>query len=321
MLIVQKFGGTSVADADKIARAADAAVEVYRSGAKVVTVVSAQGDATDVLLQKAREIAPLLKADERELDALLATGEQVSAALLALELEKRGVPAVSLTGWQLGIRTDARHGDARIEGIDTARLRAELDAGRAGVAAGFQGVDAAGAVTTLGRGGSDTTAAALAAALKADLCRIYTDVDGVYTADPRKVPEAKKLDAVAWREMLRLAELGSQVLHDRSVALAMEHGVVLEVRSAERRAAPGTFVGPAAPRAYTGVTRSGGRVSLVGAAVGDDTASAVETRIRAALTRQGIPVSSTAQGAYSLTAVVPEEQAEAAVRAVHAEFF
>ena len=316
MLIVQKFGGSSVADATKIARAADIAAEACRSGRRVVTVVSAQGDETDALIRKAHEISP--HPGGRELDALLSTGEQVSAALLAIELEKRGLPAVSLTGWQLGLRTDSNHGAAMIGEIDTARLRRELDAGRLVIAAGFQGVDGSGDITTLGRGGSDTSAVALAAALGADACRIYTDVDGVYTADPRKVAGARKLDAVAYGEMLELSAQGSQVLHDRCVALAMRRGVVIEVLSSAAPG-PGTRIGPAPARALTGVTKDGGRVTLVGG--GLDTVPDAAPRLTQALSRQGIPVRRLVSGPLRLTAVVPEDMADAAVRAIHQEFF
>ena len=315
MLIVQKFGGSSVADADRVAHVADIVADAYRAGNRVVTVLSAQGDATDALLRKAHEIAPA--PGGREVDLLLSTGEQVSVALMAMELEKRGLPAVSLTGWQLGIRTDSVHGNAKIETVDVARLQTELDAGNIVLAAGFQGVDGRGDVTTLGRGGSDTTAAALAAALGADRCRIYTDVDGVYTADPRRVPAARKLKEIPYDEMLELAALGSQVLHDRSVETAMRGGVVLEVLSS---LAPGegTRIGPAGPHTLTGVTKDGDRVSLVGA--GLDGVGAAE-RLIDALHRRGIPVRALSRGTLSLTAIVPETEANAAVSAIHKEFF
>lgn len=314
MLIVQKFGGSSVADAAKLARAADVAAEAYDSGDRVVVVVSAQGDMTDLLLQKAAELAPA--PDPRELDALLATGEQASAALLAIDLRRRGLPTVSLTGWQLGLHTDDTHGSARITRADTARAEAELAAGNIVVAAGFQGVDQHGDVTTLGRGGSDTTAVALSAALGADRCVIYTDVDGVCTADPRKVPGAVKLDAIAYGEMLELAAMGSQVLHDRSVETAMRRGVVIEVRSAGGEG-HGTRIGDFPARAFTGVTRDGNRVSLVGSGLDGGAAE----RMRAALERRGISVAELTRGALSITAAVPAGAADDAVVAVHEEFF
>ena len=239
MLIVQKFGGSSVADAAKLARAAGIIAGAYRAGNEVVAVLSAQGDTTDDLIEKAREITP--DAPKREMDVLLSVGEQISVALMAMQLEKMGLPAVSLTGWQFGMQTDDHHGSARIHAVSAERIRRELARGRIVLAAGFQGVDPEGDVTTLGRGGSDTTAVAIAAALGADRCLIYTDVDGVYTADPRTVPGARKLDAISYDEMLELASLGSQVLHNRSVELAKRFQVDLEVLSSYEPK-PGTKV-------------------------------------------------------------------------------
>ncbi len=240
MLTVQKFGGTSVADDVRIRRAAEIAARTYDDGDDVVVVVSAQGDTTDLLLEKAAKLCTA--PGPRELDMLLSTGEQVSAALMAMCLEEMGYAAVSLTGWQAGVETTAVHGDARILRVDTERLLRELRRGRIVVVAGFQGLSANGEITTLGRGGSDTTAVALAAALQAHRCQIFTDVDGVYTADPRKFPEAQKLREIAYDEMLAMARSGAQVLHDRCVELAKEHGIVLEVRSAFTDA-EGTIIG------------------------------------------------------------------------------
>ncbi len=239
MLIVQKFGGSSVADAARIKRVAGILAETRRAGHRVVAVLSAQGDTTDELIEKARELCP--EPGGRELDALLCVGEQISVSLMAITLESMGLAAVSLTGWQIGLSTDDRHGAARIRRIDTARLNRELEAGKIVLVCGFQGIDDAGDLTTLGRGGSDTSAVAIAAALHADRCQIYTDVEGVYTADPRRVPEARKLEAVGYDEMMELASLGSQVLHNRSVELARRCGVELDVSSSFVRA-PGTLV-------------------------------------------------------------------------------
>ena len=239
MLIVQKYGGSSVADAARIARVAGIIADTYRAGNEVVVVLSAQGDTTDDLIAKAREINP--NPSRREMDVLLTVGEQISVALMAMQLEKMRLPAVSLTGWQIEMNTNSTHGAARIRSISTERIRRELDKNRIVLVAGFQGVNKYGDVTTLGRGGSDTTAVALAAVLGADKCQIYTDVDGIYTADPRKVPGAKKLDAITYDEMLELASLGSQVLHNRSVELAKRYHVDLEVRSSYERK-PGTKV-------------------------------------------------------------------------------
>ncbi len=239
MLIVQKFGGSSVADAAKIERVAGIIADSYRAGNEVVVVLSAQGDTTDDLIEKAREINP--NPSKREMDVLLTVGEQISVALMAMQLEKMRLPAVSLTGWQIEMNTNSTHGAARIKSVSTERIRRELDKRRIVLIAGFQGVNKFGDVTTLGRGGSDTTAVAIAAVLGADKCQIYTDVDGVYTADPRKVPGAKKLNAITYDEMLELASLGSQVLHNRSVELAKRYRVDLEVLSSYERK-PGTKV-------------------------------------------------------------------------------
>lgn len=217
-LIVQKFGGSSVADADRVNNVANRVVETAREGNQVVVVVSAQGDTTDDLIEKAAEINP--NASKREMDMLLSSGEQISIALLAMAIEKLHHPVVSLTGWQAGFCTNAVPGNARIDRIDTERVHAELDHKNIVVVAGFQGLNKYDDITTLGRGGSDTSAVALAAALNADKCEIYTDVDGVYTADPRIVPDAKKLDEITYDEMLELASLGANVLHNRSVEMA-----------------------------------------------------------------------------------------------------
>ncbi|MGI5936606.1 MAG: aspartate kinase [Oscillospiraceae bacterium] len=239
MLIVQKFGGSSVADAEKIFRVAGIIADTYCEGHDVVVVLSAQGDTTDHLLEKAAEINP--SASKRELDMLLSTGEQVSIALMAMALEKMGLPVVSLTGWQIGLRTNSTYGNARIKRISVERLRQELDKRRIVLVAGFQGINKYDDITTLGRGGSDTTAVAIAAALHVDKCQIYTDVEGIYTADPRKVKGARKLKEITYDEMLELASLGAQVLHNRSVEMAKRYGVDLEVLSSYVRA-PGTKV-------------------------------------------------------------------------------
>lgn len=239
MLIVQKFGGSSVKDAERIRNAARIIAETFLLGHDVVAVLSAQGNTTDELLERAAELnaAPSM----RELDMLLATGEQQSVALMAMCLESMALPVISLTGRQAGIRTDAAYGSARIRRVDTERLRRELDRRRIVLVAGFQGVNEYDDCTTLGRGGSDTTAVALAAALHADRCRIYTDVEGVYTTDPRKDKTAQKLAEISYDDMLKLASGGAQVLMDRSVELARRSGVVLEVLSSYVRA-PGTVV-------------------------------------------------------------------------------
>jgi aspartate kinase len=227
--IVQKFGGTSVGDVKRIEAVAERVARTQRAGNKVVVVVSAMSGETDRLLGLAKAIDPRIGG--RELDVLLSTGEQVTIALLCMALAKHGVPAVSYTGAQVRILTDSAFNKARIEAIDEHRVRADLDAGRVTVVAGFQGVDEHGNITTLGRGGSDTTAVALAAALKADECQIYTDVDGVYTTDPRIVPEARRLDRITYEEMLEMASLGAKVLQIRSVEFASKYQVNLRVLS------------------------------------------------------------------------------------------
>ncbi len=238
-LIVQKFGGSSVADAERVRRVAGIITDTYKQGHDVVVVLSAQGDTTDDLIEKAREISPSPSA--REMDMLLANGEQISIALCAMAIETLGCPVISLTGWQIGLHTDSNYGNARIKRVDGERLRQELDKKMIVLVAGFQGINRFDDVTTLGRGGSDTTAVAIAAALKADVCQIYTDVDGVYTADPRLVSTAKKLEEITYDEMLELASLGAQVLHNRSVEMAKRYHVPMQVVSSFHRV-PGTNV-------------------------------------------------------------------------------
>ncbi|MEA4893651.1 MAG: aspartate kinase [Oscillospiraceae bacterium] len=239
MLIVQKFGGSSVADAAKIMRVAGIIADTFCEGNDTVVVLSAQGDTTDDLLEKAAEINA--SPSKRELDVLLSTGEQISVALMSMALEKMGLPVVSLTGWQVQISTNFDYGSARIRSVSTERIRQELDKRRIVIITGFQGVNGTGDITTLGRGGSDTSAVAVAAALHADKCQIFTDVEGVFTADPRKVKGARKLDEITYDEMMELASLGAQVLHNRSVEMAKRYGVNLEVLSSYERK-PGTKV-------------------------------------------------------------------------------
>ncbi len=238
-LVVQKYGGSSVADPEKIKAVARRAVETGKAGHRVVVVVSAMGKTTDSLIRLAHEITPT--PNERELDMLLATGEQVSIALLAMAIETLGHRARSFTGDQAGIRTDSAHTRARIVGIDADKVRRALDEGHIAIVAGFQGVTAEDDITTLGRGGSDLTAVALAAALAADVCEIYTDVDGVYAADPSLVPEARKLARISYDEMLEMASLGAKVLQTRSVEFAKKYGVPVHVRSSFKPD-PGTLV-------------------------------------------------------------------------------
>ena len=240
MLIVQKYGGTSLGDEHKIRTAAKRAAELAGLGHEIVVVVSAQGDTTDLMIEKAMQINKNRAA--REMDAYLAAGEQMSAGLLAMAIGALGCGAVSLTGWQAGIHTDGVHGNAKILGVDTGRIRRELETGKIVVVSGFQGVDADGDITTLGRGGSDTTAVALAAYLQADKCQIFTDVDGVYDRDPRIFPDARRFARISYGKMMSLIENGAQVLHDRSVEFAREYGITVEVLSAFT-GEPGTLVG------------------------------------------------------------------------------
>ena len=229
-LIVKKFGGTSVANKDRIFNVANIIVDDYKKGNEVIAVVSAQGDTTDDLIEKAKEINGG-DTSKREMDMLLTAGEQISASLLAMAIEKLDCPVISLLGWQAGFNTDSNHGIARIKQIKTDRMRAELAKKNIIIVAGFQGINKYDDLTTLGRGGSDTSAVAIAAALHADRCQIYTDVDGVYTADPRKISGAKKLSEITYDEMLELATLGAQVLNNRSVEMAKKYNVELEVLS------------------------------------------------------------------------------------------
>ncbi len=229
MLIVKKFGGTSVANKERIFNVAQRCIEDYQKGNDVVVVLSAMGKSTDELIEMARDINP--SPSKREMDMLVTTGEQISVSLMAMAMDFMRVPAISLNAFQVAMHTTHRYGNAKLKRIDTDRIRNELEQRKIVIITGFQGVDKFDNVTTLGRGGSDTTAVALAAALHADSCEIYTDVDGVYTADPRLVKNARKLDCITYDEMLELATLGAGVLHNRSVEMAKKYGVQLVVRS------------------------------------------------------------------------------------------
>lgn len=238
-LVVQKFGGSSVRDAERIQNVAKIVTDTYAAGNNVIVVVSAQGDTTDDLLEKAREINT--SPSKREMDVLLSTGEMISMSLLSMAIEKMGYSVVSLTGWQAGFLTDRTHTNARIRRINTERLKSEVDKRKIVIVAGFQGINRNDDISTLGRGGSDTSAVAIAASMHADLCQIYTDVDGVYTADPRAIPSALKLDEITFDEMLELATLGAQILHNRSVEMAKKYNIKLEVLSSLTKA-KGTIV-------------------------------------------------------------------------------
>lgn len=266
MLIVKKFGGSSVADKDRIFNVAKRCIEDYKAGHDVVVVLSAMGDTTDNLIELARTINP--EAKKRELDMLLTTGEQVSVSLMAMAMQAMDVPAVSLNAFQVMMHCTSRYGNARFERVDTERIQHELDSRKIVIVTGFQGVNKYDDITTLGRGGSDTTAVALAAVLHADKCEIYTDVDGVYTADPRVCKNARKLDVITYDEMLELASLGAKVLHNRSVEMAKKYNVELVVRSSLNNS-EGTTVKEAAKMEkllVTGVAADSNtaRVSVIG---------------------------------------------------------
>ena len=266
MLVVMKFGGSSVADLDKIRNVAERCIKKWKEGNQVVVVLSAMGKTTDRLLAQAGEISSM--PSRREMDMLLATGEQVSVSLMAMTMIQMGVTAISLNAWQVPMHTTSAYQNAKLKRIDSERITKELDSNKIVVVTGFQGINKYDDVTTLGRGGSDTTAVALAAALNADLCEIYTDVDGVYTADPRIVKDAKKIDVITYDEMLELASLGAKVLHNRSVEMAKKYNVELVVRSSLNRS-EGTVVKEASEMEkllVTGVAadKNTARISVIG---------------------------------------------------------
>lgn len=317
-LIVQKFGGSSVRDTERLLRMAHIAKERRDEGHDVVVVLSAQGDTTDTLLEKARALA--LSPDGRELDALLSSGEQVSAALGALALKSLGVDAVSLSAWQIPIRTNGAHGDAEIESIGEARIRRELDAGRVVVVTGFQGIDARGDITTLGRGGSDTSAVALAAALHADELTIYTDVDGVFSSDPRICPDAVRRGRISYDDMLLLAQKGAQVLHDRSVALARKSGVAITVKSCETGSEGSVVCERGDPARIVGVTQKKNGKSALAAitAVGDALPDlACERAAVTAVEKGGVSVYVIAASERFLSLYVLREDGDRALRLAH----
>ena len=319
MLIVQKFGGSSLAGPERLRRSAGIILEAHRRGNRVLAVVSAAGDSTDELIDLARQLED--RPPLREMDALLSTGEQQSAALMAIMLHALGASARSFTGWQAGIHTDGAHGEARIRQIDPRRLLKALDRGEIAVTAGFQGLSEEGEICTLGRGGSDTTAVALAAAVNADRCEIYTDVDGVYTADPRLVPGARLLPEMDLRDMLVLAEGGSQVLHPESVRRAIDGDVDLRLLSSFR-AVPGTALALLEPEKrplWAGVTRNRelSRVTLAGRGA-DETAA---QSLRQHLLQEGLAVSRTECSPGRVCFTVPPAQLEEATAALHRILF
>ncbi len=314
MLIVQKFGGSSLRDPERLRHVAELVRKAHET-AELVVVVSAMGGTTDSLTGRAREMNET--PPPRELDALVTTGEQQAAALLVMTMERLGLPAVSLTGWQAGILTDTHYGDGEIRVIEPGRIRRELSRGRVPVVTGFQGVCAAGDVTSLGRGGSDTTAVALAAALEADACDIYTDVKGIYTADPRVIPEARLLPEIDTRDMLALSRAGSKVLHAKSVELALANDVPLRLLSSFEEG-PGSTVKllPEAKRpTLAGLTGRAetGRITLAGR--GADAAALSEAVLL--LSKAGIAVLGGALGENAMTLTVKKEDHPAAMQILH----
>ena len=322
-LIVQKFGGSSVANAERVMNVANIVTDTYRAGNDVVVVVSAQGDTTDDLIEKAKEINP--SASKRELDMLLTAGEQISIALLAMAIEKLGYPVVSLLGWQAGFNTSSAYGIARIKSIKTDRMRAEIDRHNIVVVAGFQGINKYDDLTTLGRGGSDTSAVAIAAAMHADRCQIFTDVEGVFTADPRKVPNAKKLQEITDDEMLELATLGAQVLNNRSVEMAKKYNVEIEVLSSLKRV-PGTIVKEVAKMEkmlVRGVTKDTDVARISVKSIPNN--PGVAFKLFAKLAQKKINVDIILQSigrddTKDITFTVSKENADEAVKAVHDTF-
>lgn len=288
MLIVKKFGGSSVADRECMFRVAERCIEDYRNGNEVIVVLSAMGDTTDELIEKAKSITA--RPSKREMDMLLTTGEQMSVSLMAMAINSLGVPAVSLNAFQIRMHSTSAYGSARMKRVEAERIRHELDSKKIVVITGFQGVNKYEDYSTLGRGGSDTTAVAIAAAMHADICEIYTDVDGVYTADPRIVPNARKLDTISYDEMLELASLGAKVLHNRSVEMAKKYGVQLVVRSSMNRE-EGTVVkevGKLEKMLISGVAsdKNTSRISVIGI----DDKPGVAFKIFNTLARNGINV-------------------------------
>ena len=317
-LIVQKFGGSSVRDTECLLRMAHIAKERRDEGCDVIVVLSAQGNTTDTLLEKAHEL--MRSPDRRELDALLASGEQVSAALGALALKKLGADAISLSAWQVPVRTDGVHGDAQIETVGTERIRRELKKGRIVVVTGFQGLDEKGDITTLGRGGSDTSAVALAAALSADELTIYTDVDGIFSSDPRICPDAVRRERISYDDMLLLAQKGAQVLHDRSVALAQQSGVPVTVKSCEAGSRGSIVCERGDVSQVVGVTQKTSDTSQLAAitAVGDALPSVENERaVVSALERGGVNVYAIAGGERFLSVYVLRADADRALRLAH----
>ncbi len=320
-LIVKKFGGSSVANNERLFNVARIIERDYKKGNNIIVVVSAQGDTTDELIAKALSVNPN-GPSKREMDMLVSAGEQMSISLLAMAIESLGLPVVSLLGWQAGFQTDSNYSVARIKRIDSERLRRELDKRKIVIVAGFQGLNKYDDITTFGRGGSDTSAVAIAAELKADICQIYTDVDGVYTADPRIVKNAKKLDEITHEEMLELATLGAQVLNNRSVEMAKKHGVELEVLSSLTPDIKGTIVKEVVNMEKTiirGAAKDSNvsRISIVGLADQPGIAFKVFNRLAQAKVNVDIILQSVGRdGTKDITFTVTQDQCALAIESI-----
>lgn len=319
-LIVMKFGGSSLEGEGRLRHAAERIADFYHRGNDVIAVLSARGDTTDLLVEESSKIAR--DPPKREMDLLMSVGEQIAVAHMAMQLAELGCPAMAFTGWQAGIRTDGRFGDAKVHHVTGGRLRRALSERKVALVTGFQGISESGDITTLGRGGSDTTAVALAAWLQADACYIYTDVDGVYTADPRELSEARKLDRISYDDMLEMARQGAKVLHSRCVELARDHGLKFEVCSSFSDA-PGTLVGPEEGRKFCGLATGYGiklpmvsepvaRVSLIGGACDDQ-----ETAVQLLRALSGQRLYQIARRNRCISAYVPEHEAVEAARTLH----
>ena len=319
MLMVKKFGGTSVANKEKIFNVANRCIEDYKKGNKIVLVLSAMGKHTDELVSLANEINS--NVPKREMDMLFTVGEQITVSLMAMAFDKLGIPAISLNAFQVRMLTDNNYGDSKIIKIETERIKKELEENKIVIITGFQGIDSNNNYTTLGRGGSDTTAACLAAALKADSCEIYTDVEGVFTADPRIVNDALKLETISYNEMLEFSNLGAGVLHNKSVQIAKENNIKLIVRSSMSRT-DGTTVSNFCKKLcnlpkITGVTSNGNVISIVGIDIDTET----KEKVIEVLNKNNLKFNNLDKTNMHISATVNEEDVNASIRCIHDLFF
>ena len=319
MLMVKKFGGTSVANKEKIFNVANRCIEDYKKGNKIVLVLSAMGKHTDELVSLANEINS--NVPKREMDMLFTVGEQITVSLMAMAFDKLGIPAISLNAFQVRMLTDNNYGDSKIIKIETERIKKELEENKIVIITGFQGIDSNNNYTTLGRGGSDTTAACLAAALKADSCEIYTDVEGVFTADPRIVNDALKLETISYNEMLEFSNLGAGVLHNKSVQIAKENNIKLIVRSSMSRT-DGTTVSNFCKKLcnlpkITGVTSNGNVISIVGIDIDTKT----KEKVIEVLNKNNLKFNNLDKTNMHISVTVNEEDVNASIRCIHDLFF